>query len=420
MKDDIAPKNDGRLYSLDLLRGLDMFLLTVIGPFFAALNKATPLPEWFMGQFHHNWGGFTLWDIIMPLFIFMCGAAIPLALGKRLENGKAGGAFWKHVLVRVVMLWVLGMVVQGKLLTLNWHEMSPYSNTLQSIATGYLVTACVMLVPSVKLRVAAPIVFAGLYTLMLMFGGDYSQFGNYAYKTDHAILVAILPADNPFVLKPSFYTWFTTSLMFAAMTLSGYFATEILRGEGEKKSKAVKLLLYGGALEVLGWAVSPWIPVIKPIFTLSFTAQAMGWCVIALAVLYILTDILMLRKGLGVIILFGQCALTAYLVGGFFRPVLTKLAEILTQGFPHAFGHKELMPVVTAVVVAVEIALVLAVWRKARRKEVKPVENVEQPLPQPTRPSPQPPIRPPSSPSVCRIPPRLDLGRRGGGDLGKK
>jgi hypothetical protein len=112
--------------------------------------------------------------------------------------------------------------------------------------------------------------------------------------------------------------------------------------------------------------------------------------------------------------------LTAYLVGGFFRPVLTKLAEILTQGFPHAFGHKELMPVVTAVVVAVEIALVLAVWRKARRKEVKVVENVEQPLPQPTRPSPQQPIRPSSSPSVCRIPPRLDIGRRGGGDLGKK
>ena len=196
--------------------------------------------------------------------------------------------------------------------------------------------------------------------------------------------------------------------MFAAMTLSGYFATEILRGEGEKKSKAVKLLIYGGALEIVGWAVSPWIPVIKPIFTLSFTSQAMGWCVIALAVLYILTDILMLRKGLWVVILFGQCALTAYLVGGFFRPVLTKLAEILTQGLPHAFGHKELMPVVTAVVVAVEIALILAVWRKARRKEVKPEESREQPIPQPARPSAPQPMRPPAPSTGCRrIPPRL-------------
>ena len=34
--DIIADMKQERLYSLDLLRGLDMFLLTVIGPFFAA------------------------------------------------------------------------------------------------------------------------------------------------------------------------------------------------------------------------------------------------------------------------------------------------------------------------------------------------------------------------------------------------
>ena len=77
-----------------------------------------------------------------------------------------------------------------------------------------------------------------------------------------------------------------------------------------------------------------------------------------------LTDILMLRKGLGIVILFGQCALTAYLVGGFFRPVLVKLAEILTQGFPHAFEVKAAMPVVVAVAVAVEITVVLAMRRR--------------------------------------------------------
>ena len=114
---------------------------------------------------------------------------------------------------------------------------------------------------------------------------------------------------------------------------------------------------------------SIWIPVIKPIFTLSFTAQAMGWCVIALAVLYVLTDILKLRRGLGVVILFGQCALAAYLVGGFFRPVLAKLAEILTQGAPHLFGLGERpMALLNAVIVVIEITLVLAIWRKARAK----------------------------------------------------
>ena len=67
-----------RLYSLDMLRGLDMLLLVVIGPIVRAADSAWHFSPAFMGQFRHGWECFTLWDIIMPLFIFMCGAAIPL------------------------------------------------------------------------------------------------------------------------------------------------------------------------------------------------------------------------------------------------------------------------------------------------------------------------------------------------------
>ena len=156
--------------------------------------------------------------------------------------------------------------------------------------------------------------------------------------------------------------------MFAAMTLVGLHVTEILRGTGEKRRKAVWLFAYGAALEAVGWGVSPWIPVIKPIFTLSFTAQAMGWCVISLAVLYVITDIFMLRKGLGVVVLFGQYALTAYLVGvWFFRPVLKTLADILLQGFPFAFGLGSAeMQFVSALAVGCEITLVLLIRRRMR------------------------------------------------------
>ena len=157
--------------------------------------------------------------------------------------------------------------------------------------------------------------------------------------------------------------------MFAAMTLVGFHATEILRSGGEKRQKAMRLFAFGAALEAFGWVVSPWIPVIKPIYTLSFTAQAMGWCVLSLAALYVLTDVLMLRKGLGVVVLFRQCALTAYLVGGFFRPVLTKLADTLIQGFPFAFGlDSAAMGLVSSCVVACEITLVLAIRQGLRRR----------------------------------------------------
>lgn len=90
--------SESRLFSLDVLRGLDMILLTVVGPLVnSAQDGWECLPGAFVMQFRHAcWSGFTLWDIIMPLFIFMCGAAIPYALGKRLEKGR--GVFWRHVL----------------------------------------------------------------------------------------------------------------------------------------------------------------------------------------------------------------------------------------------------------------------------------------------------------------------------------
>ena len=130
-----------RLYSLDVLRGLDMILLVVVGPIIKAANQVWHFSPAFMGQFKHGWEGFTLWDVIMPLFIFMCGAAVPFALGRRLVEGRAGAAFWRHVLFRVAMLWVLGMVIQGNLLSLDPAKFNPYSNTLQAIAAGYFAAA---------------------------------------------------------------------------------------------------------------------------------------------------------------------------------------------------------------------------------------------------------------------------------------
>ena len=38
-------EHNKRLLSLDLLRGLDMILLTVVGPLFWAVNKAWTMPE---------------------------------------------------------------------------------------------------------------------------------------------------------------------------------------------------------------------------------------------------------------------------------------------------------------------------------------------------------------------------------------
>ena len=66
-------ESSGRLFSLDLLRGLDMVFLTVVGPLVWAVDAGWGLPDGFLYNFTHPWEGFTPWGIIMPLFLFMYG-----------------------------------------------------------------------------------------------------------------------------------------------------------------------------------------------------------------------------------------------------------------------------------------------------------------------------------------------------------
>jgi len=335
---------EGRLFSLDLLRGCDMLFLVFLQPLLCVLdNLFKPLghglPKCVMDQLTHNWGGFTAYDIIMPMFIFMCGAAVPFALGRRLTpDGRPTAAFWKHVAWRVAVLWVFGMMAQGRLLTFDVMKISPYNNTLQTIAAGYLVAALVLLVRNrfVRWGIAAGLVTA--YTAILVCCGDYSQTGNAAYRFDQWILTFIVPAGSKAFGEK--YTWFLTSLMFGFMTLCGMFATEILTAKDRPmQAKARTLALFGAALLAVGWILVPCgIPMIKHIFTASFTLQAMGWCVLFLVLLYEFTDVLKWRKGMCVILLLGQFALLLYMANGVFGGCVRSLPKRLLADLPTIMG----------------------------------------------------------------------------------
>ena len=81
----------GRLESLDVLRGFDLFCLTILCPLLWAFYD-TGHYSWLqpvMQQFSHvQWAGFALWDLVMPLFMFMAGVSVPFAFGKYLKAGE--------------------------------------------------------------------------------------------------------------------------------------------------------------------------------------------------------------------------------------------------------------------------------------------------------------------------------------------
>lgn len=147
----IDPKNSpeitGRLLSVDALRGFDMLWITGGATIFITLNDAvhSHLTETLAANMEHvPWQGFHFLDIVMPLFLFVTGVSMPLAFKKRLQKPQ-GSTLAGHILKRVAILWILGMIAQGNLLTYDWSKIAFFSNTLQAIAVGYLVSSLLIL-----------------------------------------------------------------------------------------------------------------------------------------------------------------------------------------------------------------------------------------------------------------------------------
>src|ERR1700760_2435176 len=111
-------KTPTRLYSLDALRGFDMFWIMGAEEIFHALADAT---KW--GPFmaisnqltHPAWNGFHLYDLIFPLFLFMAGVATPFSFGRELEKGNPKKKVLLRVIRRGLILVILGIIYNNGL-----------------------------------------------------------------------------------------------------------------------------------------------------------------------------------------------------------------------------------------------------------------------------------------------------------------
>ena len=314
-----------RLLSLDVLRGLDIFLLVALQPVLRAVlmlfdNEA--LNNTLLFQLDHaTWEGLRVWDIVMPLFLFMSGVTMPYSLPKyKTQNGNM--KVWGRVLKRFLLLFVLGMLVQGNILSLDPNRVYIYSNTLQAIAVGYILTVPMVLYLKPRHQIIAVVVLLVLYSVPMHLYGDWSAQGNFASVLDKALLGrfrdgSTVVADGTVLFAGWYdYTWIWSSLTFCCTVALGSLAGHMTRnGNGNRRATATKLLLVGVVLLVAGLLAGVVQPIVKRIWTASFTLYSAGWCYLLLTLFYWWIDVKGHTKGWEWLLYYGCNAITAYLVG---------------------------------------------------------------------------------------------------------
>lgn len=93
-----------RIASIDILRALTMFLMLWVNDF----PTLTKVPKWLNhASRNEDFLGFS--DIILPLFLFIVGLSIPLAIEFRIKSKKSMFSTVKHIISRSASLVLIGI-----------------------------------------------------------------------------------------------------------------------------------------------------------------------------------------------------------------------------------------------------------------------------------------------------------------------
>lgn len=297
-----------RFAALDAYRGFIMLLLVSSGFGFSAL-QSVPGWEWLARQVEHaEWEGCTFWDLIQPAFTFMVGVAMTFSLARRRALGHPESAIFRHIAWRAFLLIFLSNLYS------NWgaqpgHLKLQFINVLSQIAFGYVICAFLIRLPVPAQILAASALLAGHWTLFALFpapaGGPWAPTGNIGAAIDLAVL-----GYN--------YSGSYTTINFLGNTVTIFFgcwAGALLQSPRSHRARLSLLALAAVACLALGLALQPFNPMVKRLWTASFTFYSAGWIILMLCVFYWLMEMRKLTAWAFPFLVLGANSLFVYSLG---------------------------------------------------------------------------------------------------------
>jgi predicted acyltransferase len=310
---------------------------------FVAVARKTDSAVWdFLAyQFDHvPWIGCSFWDLIQPSFMFMVGVAMPYSFAKRRERGDSELSLFLHVLGRSLILILLGVFLSSN----GARETNfTFVNVLTQIGLGY--TFLYLLLGrgvAVQLTAVAAILAGYWYVFFnhplpgsefdpaaVGLPKDWEQMtGLFAHWNKNANFAAdfdvwflnLFPRAQPFRFNSGGYQTLNFVPSLATMIL-GLMAGELLRGPRDAWQKARVLIGAGALCLVLGPVAGGTIcPVVKRIWTPSWTLFSAGWTFWMLAAFYWIIDLRGHRAWAFPLVVVGMNSIAMYCMAQLIRP----------------------------------------------------------------------------------------------------
>jgi predicted acyltransferase len=318
-----------RLLSLDVFRGMTiagMILVNNPGTWEAIHS---PLR-------HAEWHGITPTDFIFPFFLFIVGTAIPLALGKRIEEGVTRAVYWK-ILRRSAVIFLLGLFIAA----FPFFDFSTLRipGVLQRIAVCYLVASLIFLHTDWKRQALAGtgllFVYWILMTLVPVPGCAVTTVDDKACNLSAYLDRAIFGANHIWELGKVYDPEGILSTLPAIVTtLAGVLTGTWLKSRRSHFEKVGGIFFFGIALVALGWCWDFFFPINKALWTSSYVVYTAGLALCFLGFCYWLIDIKGYEKWSKPFVVFGVNALALYVGAELLAKCLYLLQVAGSEGKP--------------------------------------------------------------------------------------
>lgn len=325
------PETSQRLMCIDALRGFDMLWIIGGAEVLVSLSKASGIG--FLSNmevnFDHSWGQFHFYDIIMPLFLFIVGAVMPISFRNRLNKGADKKSLYRHIIRRVILLYILGLIASGHLLTFDSTKMHLWTDTLHAIVIGYLVSSILILETSRTVQLIVTGSLLVLYWLCMALipipgsgAGIYRPELNLALYIDNAVLGHWQEGAG--------WTYILTNMTFVCSVMLGVFAGQILMSGEKPMRKAGLLALIGVGCIIAGKVWGIWFPIIHHLWTSTLVLFAGGLSFLLLALFYLVIDVWGYRKWSFFFVVIGMNAIAVYVATHLFD--FTKIGNVFVGG----------------------------------------------------------------------------------------